>query len=142
MSVSSPERKKRSDETGVTSVDTSKLRFVFPYNPYTKTLHDIPGNTWQDEAADVYPYAPVHTLPMDVNHNLVPRWPSLAAEIVSFMDQNRVIFCGLELYRRSQDQNVPSHEGVTVLVTVNSLESLTVELLNHVCKFINRSCGK
>ena len=143
MSVTSSERRNLSDETAASSVQVSPSRFIYPHDPHTKTLNDIdPWSSWRPDPGSPPIAAHIYTLPLDNSHKLVSRWPVLAPEIIAFMDQSHVAFVGLELWRRSQDRNISLSEGVTVLITVESLSDLNDDLLHRAGKFIHDKCGK
>ena len=53
----------------------------------------------------------------NTDHSLEPRRSTLAGEIVAFKDQKHVVFCGLELYTRTQDRNTLSSSSLSGSLT-------------------------
>jgi hypothetical protein len=119
------------------------VRFIYPYNPHTKTLRDIPTC---DDNPMLWPRplipAQIYTAAIESDHPIVPRWSEISKEIGNKLDAVGLRWCAIECFQRRQVKEASeTHDDTSVVITVDKLPPITDEI-TEVARSIHELSGK
>lgn len=116
-------------------------RAIYPFNPHTKTVNDLPTiDPGFDPEPNMLP-APILSFVVDANHPIVPRWRDVARQTIEKLDQAELRWVAVECFQRRQvTERSTTHDDTFIVITVQEL-SLDPERLQGLLREIHELSG-